>query len=65
MYAIRSYYDSSWTIGARRAVQDQRRNDPMSTHIPADIQQAADITHITQLILTERESRDTGQWDLV
>ncbi len=35
----------------------------MSTHIPADIQQAADITHITQLILTERESRDTGQWD--
>jgi hypothetical protein len=34
-----------------------------SADIPRHVLDAADISAVTQLILTERESRDLGQWD--
>lgn len=35
----------------------------MSTNLPRDVLDAADISAITQLILRERESRDLARWD--
>ena len=35
----------------------------MAEDLPKDIQDAADITAVTQLILRERESRDLARWD--
>lgn len=32
-------------------------------NLPQTVQEAADVTAITQLILTERESRDLGHWE--
>jgi hypothetical protein len=35
----------------------------MTTNLPKDVLESADITAITQLILRERESRDTWRWE--
>ncbi|MGD1210830.1 MAG: nuclear transport factor 2 family protein [Candidatus Acidiferrales bacterium] len=35
----------------------------MSADLPKNVTESADITAITQLILRERESRDTGRWE--
>ena len=37
----------------------------MTNQIPKAVIDSADITAITQLILRERESRDTGKWDVM